>query len=89
MLTTIINARLTYSNHYNIDITKAVSAPSLSLMIYRYKFQKLDIPILKRNLDSIIRESYFGGSSDYYKFHGINLKYYDVNSLYPYAAQQC
>ena len=54
-------------------------------MIYRYKFQKLDIPILKRNLDSIIRESYFGGSSDYYKFHGINLKYYDVNSLYPWS----
>ena len=68
-----------------MDITKVVSTPSLSLLIYRHKFQELEIPILKRNLDNVIRESYFGGSSDYYKLHGINLKYYDINSLYPYA----
>lgn len=62
-----------------------VSAPSLSLLIYRHKYLELSIPILKRDVDSIIRQSYFGGSSDYNVHYGENLKYYDVNSLYPFA----
>ena len=41
--------------------------------------------MLFRNIDSKIRPSYFGRSSDFFYFHGENLKYYDVNSLYPYA----
>ena len=32
-----------------------------------------------------VRKSYFGGATDYYRGHGYNLKYYDVNSLYPFA----
>lgn len=54
-------------------------------MIFRKKFLKNSIPILKRNLDSLIRNSYFGGSSDYFYKYGENLKYYDINSLYPFA----
>lgn len=48
-------------------------------------FLNMSIPILKWDLDNLIRASYFGGSSDYFHFHGKNLKYYDINSLYPYA----
>ena len=72
---------------FNVDITPkaVVSTPSLSLLIYRHKFLKINIPILKRNLDSLIRPSYFGGSSDYFYEYGENLKYYDINSLYPFA----
>ena len=65
LLKTIINARKIYLENYNVDITKTVSSPSLSLLIYRHKFQKINIPIYKRNLDTIIRKSYFGGSPDY------------------------
>jgi hypothetical protein len=85
LLNALINARKIYLTKYNVDILKAVSTPSLSLLIYRHKFQKMSIPIFKRKLDNVIRDSYFGGSSDYYKLRGTNLKYYDVNSLYPYA----
>lgn len=85
LLNAIIKARNVYLEIYQVDITRVVSTPSLSLLIYRKKFQPVNIPILKRKLDNQIRDSYFGGSSDYYKLHGTNLKYYDVNSLYPYA----
>ena len=85
LLNALLNARSIYLEKYNVDIVKTVSAPSLSLLIYRHKFQKVNIPIFNRKLDGIIRESYYGGSSDYFKFYGENLKYYDVNSLYPYA----
>lgn len=87
LLSTIIKARDIYWNSYSIDITNTVllrsAAPSLSMLIYRRNFQHCDIPILNRELDNKIRPSYFGGSSDYYNFYGKNIKYYDVNSLYP------
>ena len=53
--------------------------------IFRQNFQKHNIPILSKILDSVIRESYFGGSTDYIRRYGENLYYYDVNSLYPFA----
>ena len=40
---------------------------------------------MSKNEDTFIRESYFGGATDFYKKHGENLFYYDVNSLYPYV----
>lgn len=85
LLKAINKARNYYFDEYRVDLIKAVSTSSLSLLIYRTKFQKIEIPILKRNLDTKIRSSYFGGSSDYYIFYGKNLKFYDVNSLYSYA----
>ena len=85
LLNVILKARKIYIKQYNIDISKSVSTPSLSFLIYRYMFQTFDIPILKRNLDKIIRESYYWRDFDYYKLWGRNLKYYKVNSLYPYA----
>lgn len=85
LLKALLTAREIYHKEYEVDITKVVSASSLSLLIFRTKFLQVPIPILKRELDTKIRSSYFGGSSDYYKLHGKNLKYYDVNSLYPKA----
>jgi len=40
---------------------------------------------LKPRLDLFIRKGYFGGATDYYKAYGSDLKYYDVNSLYPHV----
>ena len=39
-------------------------------------------------MDNKIRPAYLGGSSDYFYFYGENLKYYDINSLYPFAMLQ-
>lgn len=85
LLEALLRAKQIYIDKYDVNITKAVSTPSLSLLIFRRVFQQLSIPILKWDLDNIIRSSYFGGSSDFFQFHGKNIKYYDINSLYPFA----
>lgn len=81
----LYHAQAVYNVKYNVDITKIFSTSTLSLLIFRQSFLKTEIPILKRKVDNFIRESYFGGATDYYKQHGKNLNYYDVNSLYPFG----
>jgi hypothetical protein len=78
-------AQKLYLEKYFIDICDVLSASSLSLKIFRTHHLNINIPILKNNVDSFIRKSYFGGATDYYKALGKDLHYYDVNSLYPYA----
>jgi hypothetical protein len=81
----LTKAQEIYLEKYFVDITKVLSASSLSLLIFRTNHLDTEIPILKKHVDSFIRKSYFGGATDYYKAHGEDLHYYDVNSLYPYA----
>ena len=78
-------AQQIYKEKYFVDICDVLSASSLSLKIFRLNYLDIDIPILKNNVDSFIRKSYFGGATDYYKAYGEDLHYYDVNSLYPEA----
>ena len=77
------NAQELYIQYYVIDITDIVSTSSLSLKIFRSKYLDCNIPILKGSIDLFIRKSYFGGATDVYKKYAQNIKYYDVNSLYP------
>jgi hypothetical protein len=74
-----------YIINYHVDITTIYSTSTLSLKIYRSNFQDTNIPTLKGNIDNFIRKGYFGGATDYYKAYIEKGKYYDVNSLYPYA----
>ncbi len=78
-------AQVIYNVKYKVDITKIFSTSTLSLLIFRQSFLNVEIPILKRKLDNFIRQSYYGGATDYYKLHGRDLHYYDVNSLYHFA----
>ena len=43
---------------------------------------------MKSSQDIFIRDSYYGGAMDYYKAYGENLRYYDVNSLYPFVMKK-
>jgi hypothetical protein len=74
-----------YLMDYQVDICSILSTSTLSMKIFRSKFLNVDIPILKRLDDTFIRQSYFGGATDYYQLRAENLYYYDVNSLYPFA----
>jgi len=74
-----------YIDKYKVDICSIFSTSSLSLKIFRLIFQKCDIPIIKGNIDSFIRKSYFGGHTDYFGGYMKKGHYYDINSLYPYA----
>jgi hypothetical protein len=85
LLNVLLKAQSIYISNHKIDIATIWSTASLSLKIFRQNFQKHDIPILSKYLDNKIRESYFGGSTDYIRKYGENLHYYDVNSLYPFA----
>ena len=84
----LIKARSVYAGDWDVDIIKNFSNSGLSLKIYRHKFMescKDYISVLTKPQDAIVRKSYFGGATDYYKSYGENLHYYDVNSLYPHA----
>lgn len=71
--------------NYEVDISQIVSMSSLSMLIFRKKFLNVKIPILNHKLDEFVRDSYYGGATDYYIKYAKKVYYYDVNSLYPYA----
>lgn len=85
LLKALIKAQKIYIEEHEVDIASIWSTSTLSLKIFRQKFLDINIPILNKKLDDIIRLSYIGGSTDYFYKYGENLKHYDVNSLYPKA----
>jgi DNA polymerase type B, organellar and viral len=85
LLQAMSKAQNIYFEKHKIDICSIVSTASLSLKIFRTNYLNFNIPVLNNTLDKFIRFSYYGGATDYYKKHGKDLYYYDVNSLYPYV----
>lgn len=83
LLQAYIEARNSIYRDYSVDTLSIVSTPSLAIKIWQTNFLDFPIPILSNNLDRFIRPSYYGGATDYYKAYDENVKYYDVNSLYP------
>lgn len=71
----------------SIDISKHLTIASLAYKTYfsSYYNEKDDLKVIKKGLESKIRQSYYGGHTEVYKHYGKNLYYYDVNSQYPYA----
>lgn len=57
-----------------------------SMIYLNDKLFQISIPT--RNQDAFIRRGFYGGHVDVYKPCGLNLHYYDVNSLYPYVMQK-
>lgn len=83
----LANAQISIFKDFRLDIVSKniVSTSSLAFNVLRSGFLKNDIPILNNTQDSFIRKGYYGGATDYYKKYVRNAKYYDVNSLYPFA----
>ena len=80
-------AQSIYYEEYKVDIVTKLTLSSLALTIYRTNFydpKTFPIHIPNRNEDTFIRRAYYGGHADTYIPKGEDLKYYDVNSLYPY-----
>lgn len=69
---------------YSIDRFYTIASLSFNNLITKYlkgiTRNHMSIP-----LEDFIRTSYYGGRVEIYKFHGYNLNYYDVNSLYPFV----
>lgn len=72
---------------YSIQVNQSVTISSLAMKIFLKKYYSDNIPLInQRSIYDDIKNSYFGGITEVYKPYGENLYYYDVNSLYPYAA---
>lgn len=81
-------AQIFYWDKFKIDIESVYSTATLSVKIYRTKFQTEPIYILSNNVDHFVRKAYFGGGTDVYNSYAKNVYYYDVNSLYPFVMLQ-
>ena len=73
---------------FSVEITDCLTISKIALTIFlRYHYNKNVIPLINnKKLYSDIKAAYYGGITEVYKPYGENLYYYDVNSLYPYAA---
>ena len=85
----MLEAKAIYYDLYQVDILNRLTISSLALSIFRRKYindsEKNRIYILNDNEEQFIRSGYYGGHTDVYLPTGEHLKYYDVNSLYPYS----
>lgn len=72
---------------YNTDMTRSLSISGLALNVFLTNYYSKNIPLItQKSMYSDIRQGYYGGITEVYKPFGENLYYYDVNSLYPFAA---
>jgi len=70
---------------YGCSLRKNITLAQLAMRIYRRNFMPLELIPSYQSREDEIRQSYFGGRTEIFKFFGENLNYYDVNSLYPYV----
>jgi len=82
----MIKASKILFDKFEVDIHNSYSASSLAFLVFRTKYMIQEyIPTLPIWLDTKIRKSYRGGSVDIYKVTADVVRYYDVNSLYPFG----
>lgn len=72
---------------YGVEVLNAITISRLAFDIFMEKYYKDNIALINHlEMYSCIKEGYFGAIPEVYKPYGEDLYYYDVNSLYPYAA---
>lgn len=75
---------------HRIQVTECLTITSIAVKIFlsnHYHEKGKHLPLIKnRVIYEDIKQAYYGGLSEVYRGYGENLYYYDVNSLYPYAA---
>nr|QBM09675.1 hypothetical protein [Dactylella sp.] len=75
--------------NYGVQVTESLTISRLALNIFLKNYlgeSKIGI-INKKSVYNDIKKAYYGGINEVYKPYGKNLYYYDVNSLYPFAAK--
>lgn len=75
-------------NHYNVDMTSGLTITRLALNIFTKNFYPIkELGLIDRlEVFKFIKKGYYGGITEVYKPHGFDLKYIDINSLYPFVA---
>lgn len=80
-----------FSDHiyykHKVQVSSSLTISSIAMKIFLNKYYKNNIGLINKNsIYEDLKLSYFGGVTEVYKPYGENIYYYDVNSLYPYAA---
>lgn len=79
----------TLHKNIKINLDERVSIASLSFnILLKCYVGKITRCFLNKKDEDFVREGYYGGRVEIYKFSGKNLNYYDVNSLYPTVMQK-
>ncbi|KAJ1680767.1 hypothetical protein LUZ63_021969 [Rhynchospora breviuscula] len=82
----MLKAQEIHWKEYQIDISKRITLSSLAFTIFRLAYYaEAPISIPSSNADQFIRRGYYGGNAVVYIPRGMNLFYYDVNSLDPFV----
>lgn len=87
----LVKANKQIFNDFDINLMDSITISGLALKIFLKDFYNNNIPqINKASIYNDIRYSYYGGITEVYTPSNLDsnetLYYYDVNSLYPYAA---
>ena len=61
---------------------------SQTLSLYKKFYHTEPLPRLLPIDEEFIRKTYYGGRCEIFKMYGENLRYYDINSLYPFVMLQ-
>ena len=68
-------------------MTKSLSISGVALNVFLSRYYSKNIPLItQKSMYSDIKQAYYGGITEVYKPYGKDLYYYDINSLYPFAA---
>jgi hypothetical protein len=73
---------------HNLELTEGLTISRLALNKYLNNYMnEFKLPLINKfNIYNFIYFGYYGGRTEVFKPYGKKLYYYDVNSLYPYAA---
>jgi hypothetical protein len=89
LLEVLIKANKKIFRDYGVNMVDSTTISGLALNLFMRKFYKKNLPSIgQKSIYKDIKNAYYGGVTEVYKPYGENLFYYDVNSLYPYAALQ-
>ena len=64
-------------------LTKHLTIASNTMDIFTHIFYKDKMTANELPIENVFREGYRGGRTEIFKSYGTDLKYYDINSLYP------
>ena len=73
---------------FNLSIKNTVTPASYSSKVFRKCFVDEPIPFPPRSLRFMALRSYWGGRTESFCAGKTDIKYYDINSSYPYSATQ-
>lgn len=79
----LVRLKKIFDVELKIDLLKSLSAPSFALKVFSQKFNYMNVNLrLKKSLDPLLREAYFGGRCEVFANTDKSIAYYDFPGMY-------